>query len=136
MPDDNEIEDQDDTEEDIESPTLSIESISEYGIVTVKFTKKMLEIQNLALINDTAIALRIETENEHFLESGKLDFTWNTTQFTEDELKLHIVWENPNYVSQNLNRDTLFLKVINPSILLDKEHFQGIRNKTEVFSRI
>ena len=59
-----------------------------------------------------------------------LGLSWSVTSFTESNMTLQIIWENPSFISQNTIRDRLVLRVINPLVLIDKIDFEGIKNRT------
>ena len=59
-----------------------------------------------------------------------LGLSWSVTSFTESNMTLQIIWENPSFISQNTIRDRLVLRGINPLVLIDKIDFEGIKNRT------
>ena len=50
--------------------------------------------------------------------------------FTESNMTLQIVWDNPTYISQNKIRDMIVLRVIDPNVLIDKTDFLRMKNRT------
>ena len=66
------------------------------------------------------------------MQDNLLDFTWKTTTTEQvgDEIELQLTWANPTYVSQQLHRDILLVRVIDPLTLIDSRDFLGITNMT------
>ena len=93
--------------------TAKIESISSLGEVLIRFNEKMaVERANITQINSTNADLYITPVDHWHLDyesfnMSKLNFTWNTTEYANDYLKLKLYFIEPLYISPLFKYDHL-----------------------------
>lgn len=77
---------------------ILIRKIDSTGLVYAKFTKPILQIENITLVDTTVLHLNVTTAYE--VDSRNLsDFTWSTVFLTENEIRLQINFAKPEILS-------------------------------------
>ena len=66
-----------------ERPTLYIHSISNRGIVDLRFSELFSPVKNLSSINSTVISIEVNQADSDY---EKLEFYWNVTEFRSDRM--------------------------------------------------
>ena len=110
---------------DFKYPTLEIKSVSHSGLVTISFPEPFITLGDTAKLKSTTkdidgvehsnVELKISSTNDDGDEEF-LSFTWTTVSFTETEMQLQLVFEDPTVVSTGEERDKLKFIVWNQEL--------------------
>ena len=103
-----------------EPPSLEIVRISNRGVVDVRFSQDLYQVNNLTIINSTVIQLEI-VPDEPETDMTLLEFTWNVTDFTASTMTIHMYFTKPVYVSSRSVRDQLQLTILDSHSFKSKE---------------
>jgi hypothetical protein len=88
--------------ENVPDLTAQIESISQLGILTIRFSEDLWTTKDISWILDTLdLTLLTESLPEDF-DMELLAFEWEPTVFEDDRLDLKITWNSPLYISMNI----------------------------------
>ena len=80
----------------------SITKISQTGEVTIQFNKDMILVQNLTAYEDM-LFISLENINEEN-DLSKLNFDWSVQNISNNEIKIKLEFENPIYISNDVDR--------------------------------
>jgi len=94
----------------------SIYEITSLGVMTIKFNTPMKnETVNTTHINSTVVDIYIEPAEERHLAPGfdlsQLNFTWNVTEYADDELRIKLNFTKALSISPMLVQDRLIFHV-------------------------
>ena len=89
------------------SPSLKIDSISNKGVVVIKFTQNLVIVTNLTTIDPDVLLLSIETGEKR--DPRYSNFTWEVTDFTTSDITIKIRFSHAVWISSDMIRDILWI---------------------------
>jgi hypothetical protein len=119
------------TKQTLQIPDFKTISISRSGHVTIKFTQNLLS-KEIAAIDKSALDVRLLSRTD--VPEGKKAFTWETTEFTENLLRLKLTFEKPLLISSETasNLDQLAVTIKNPFLYRATEGLQMVPRGTQI----
>lgn len=94
--------------------TGSILKVSDLGLVTLKFTKDLVPIQNLSAIDNTTLHLKVLTDISSFRDGRNLTIArWDVKSMTAFQMTIQLKFSSPLDISAYELQDRLRIEVLN-----------------------
>ena len=101
-----------------EPPTLSIDSVDKFGLLTISFSQSLIVPQDYETVIDTTV-LDIETKPYSSSRKSLVGLTWEVDSYSEDQLVIQLIYDNAKYVSiDSQDWDTLDVKIYKPEFFV------------------
>lgn len=86
--------------------SAKITSISERGLVTIKFNESMQVPQNLSIFNNETVDIYVQPSTSALIDitfnASKQNLTWTVETFDKMNMTIQLKFENPLYISTKL----------------------------------
>ena len=95
------------------APSFSIKELNTFGEMTISFTDSMKVVNDLSLINDQVLDVRLLPDVLNNSEDpNAFKFTWTITEFKSRYMKLQFLFESIYQISAGVKRDVISVKVL------------------------
>ena len=88
-------------------PSFEIEEFTYIGELRIKFSQKMIIVEELSQFTDSVLELTLEPNEFNIIEEPEIDlaFTWEALSFSEREMTIQVTFAKPSFISAGVNRD-------------------------------
>lgn len=117
-------------------PSMKIDKVDQFGLVTLTFNQTLLIPQNWSRMNGTDLEIRVDSVDEE--RQALKGFAWAVESFSGRRMTVRLAFEYPEQISRDrmdegsTSRDTLVVKVINPNRFFSPDSMSSVRNETVV----
>ena len=93
---------------------------------------------DLKLLNESTLDIYLDISDERKSETtynaSKLNFTWEPTEFLADQLRIKLLFENPLYISPNIEQDLLVIKFLNLELFYSADDGKALHPNWRIIS--
>lgn len=121
---------------EIERPTMTIDSIDNYGLMTVTFSKQFAVPEDFeARVAQEALKIEVEPSNESM--KSLMGLTWETISFTTDTMEIQMIFENAIHISADASQeDEIFVTVLDPLLFVEDKTQVTVAPETVLKSNV
>lgn len=111
-------------------PEMKIDKVNQFGEVTVSFNETMILPKNWEQINSTDLEIKTVAFNEDMIPYKGIS-KWSVESFAAKTMTIRLTFEYPLRISDEIEgKDTLQIKVLNPTQFLSDQSFTTVKNET------
>lgn len=115
-------------------PTMTVERINQFGLVTLAFNSTLLIPQNWSSINETDLDIWLETDSQQVELMPLKGFSWRVKSFGTTKVQIQIFFEHPDQISKDVLgiKDKLAIQVKTPAKFFSFETRSSVQENREV----